>query len=70
MNPTELINDLLKRSDGSLDQLKLHYGPLIRYVIAPILPDARDREEVLPLEMAFEQFREKLDCRLMVELAF
>lgn len=29
MNPTELINDLLKRSDGSLDQLKLHYGPLI-----------------------------------------
>jgi len=46
MNPTELINDLLKRSDGSLDQLKLHYGPLIRYVIAPILPDARDREEV------------------------
>ena len=46
MNPTELINDLLKRSDGSLNQLKLHYGPLIRYVIAPILPDARDREEV------------------------
>lgn len=46
MNPTELINDLLKRSDGSLDQLKLYYGPLIRYVIAPILPDARDREEV------------------------
>ena len=46
MNPAELINDLLKRSDGSLDQLKLHYGPLIRYVIAPILPDARDREEV------------------------
>ena len=48
MNPTELINDLLKRSDGSLNQYKLHYGPLIRYVIAPILPDARDREEVLP----------------------
>ena len=46
MNQTDLINDLLKRTDGSLEQLKLHYGPLIRYVITPILPDARDREEV------------------------
>lgn len=46
MNQAELINDLIKRTDGSLDQLKLHYGPLIRYVIAPILPDSRDREEV------------------------
>ena len=46
MNQADLINDLLKRTDGSLEQLKLHYGPLIRYVITPILPDARDREEV------------------------
>lgn len=46
MNGTDLINDLLKRADGSLDQLKLHYGPLIRYVITPILRDERDREEV------------------------
>lgn len=46
MNQAELINDLIKRTDGSLEQLKLHYGPLIRYVITPILPDARDREEV------------------------
>lgn len=46
MNPVDLINDLLRRSDGALDQLKLHYGPLIRYVITPILPDGRDREEV------------------------
>ena len=45
MNPVELINALLSRSEGSLDQLKLHYGPLIRYVISPILPDERDREE-------------------------
>jgi hypothetical protein len=43
MNQTELINDLIKRADGSLEQLKLHYGPLIRYVIAPILSDSRDR---------------------------
>ena len=46
MNTVELINDLLNRTDGSLEQLKLHYGPLIRYVIAPILSDERDREEV------------------------
>lgn len=46
MNATELLNDLLNRKDGALDQLKLHYGPLIRYVITPILPDERDRDEV------------------------
>ena len=46
MNNADLINDLLKRSDGALDELKLHYGPLIRYVITPILPDVRDREEI------------------------
>lgn len=42
----DLIHALAEQKDGSLDQLKLHYGPLIRYVIAPILPDERDREEV------------------------
>lgn len=47
MNQTDLINALLTRSDGALDQLKLHYGPLIRYVINPILTDERDREEAI-----------------------
>ena len=46
MNTTELINKLMGRSDGALEQLKLHYGPLIRYVISPILHDECDREEV------------------------
>ena len=46
MNTAELIDKLKSRADGSLEQLKLHYGPLIRYVITPILHDARDREEV------------------------
>ena len=46
MNTVDLINDLLGRTDSALDQLKLHYGPLIRYVITPILPDERDRDEV------------------------
>ena len=46
MSGTELINDIRNRSEGSLERLKLHYGPLIRYVITPILHDERDREEV------------------------
>ena len=46
MNASVLIKDLQNRADGSLEQLKLHYGPLIRYVITPILRDERDREEV------------------------
>lgn len=46
MHTSELISQLKNRSDGVLEELKLHYGPLIRYVIFPILSDARDREEV------------------------
>ena len=45
MDTGELINALLGRQDGALEELRLHYGPLIRYVIAPILRDERDREE-------------------------
>ena len=33
-----------KHPDGT-QQLLLHYGPLIRYIIAPIVPDAHDRED-------------------------
>lgn len=47
MNQSELIKALAAREEGALDQLKLHYGPLIRYVIAPILDDTRDREEAM-----------------------
>lgn len=31
----------------SMDDLLRQYGPLMRYIIAPILPDQRDREETL-----------------------
>lgn len=31
----------------SMDELLRQYGPLMRYIISPILPDARDREECL-----------------------
>ncbi|MBQ7099457.1 MAG: sigma-70 family RNA polymerase sigma factor [Oscillospiraceae bacterium] len=46
MNASVLIKELQNRADGSLERLKLHYGPLIRYVIRPILSDERDQEEV------------------------
>ena len=46
MNEHELINMLLQRDDKALPLLELHYGPLIRYIIAPILSDQRDRDEV------------------------
>lgn len=47
MDHITLATALAQRSDGALDQLRLHFSPLIRYVIAPILADERDREEVL-----------------------
>lgn len=46
MNENELINMLLHRNEKALPLLELHYGPLIRYIIAPILTDQRDRDEV------------------------
>lgn len=46
MSENELINMLLQRNDKALPLLELHYGPLIRYIIAPILSDQRDRDEV------------------------
>ncbi len=47
MHSTDLVHALVERSEDALDQLKLHYGPLIRYVIAPILADERDRDEAM-----------------------
>lgn len=47
MDQTELIRALKGRREGSLEQLRLHWGPLIRYIINPILTDPRDREETL-----------------------
>lgn len=47
MDVSELIHALRSRSEGAIELLKLHYGPLIRYVINPILADERDREEAM-----------------------
>ncbi len=47
MHETKIIGLLLARDERGMDALLQHYGPLMRYVIAPILPNPHDREECL-----------------------
>ena len=42
-----MIAQLLQQDERGIQALLLHYGPLMRYIIAPILPDPQDREECL-----------------------
>ena len=42
------IIELLRAGDSAgAEALLRHYGPLMRYIIAPILPNAQDREDCL-----------------------
>lgn len=41
----ELVELLKNGGAEGLEALKVRYGPLIRYVVEPILPDGRDAEE-------------------------
>ena len=43
----EMIRRLLAREEAGMADLLLHYGPLMRYLIAPILPYPEDLEECL-----------------------
>lgn len=47
MNEQEIIELILARDERGMDTLLKHYGPLMRYIIAPILPNAEDREDCL-----------------------
>ena len=47
MADTELIYALQNRQNGAMERFQMAYTPLLRYIIAPILPDERDREERL-----------------------
>ena len=38
---------LLEKNEPGMDALLLHYGPLMRYIIAPILQNPQDREDCL-----------------------
>ena len=47
MQESEIIEMLRKRNPNGASALVSHYGPLIQYVIKPILPNEQDREECL-----------------------
>lgn len=47
MTESDLWGLLQKKDSTALEVLQQRYTPLIRYIIAPILPDERDREECL-----------------------
>lgn len=47
MGESEIIELIRARDERGADELLRHFGALIRYVIAPILPDERDREDCL-----------------------
>lgn len=38
---------LLEKNEQGMDALLLHYGPIMRYIIAPILQNPQDREDCL-----------------------
>ena len=47
MREQDIIDLLKQRNEKGMDELLLYYGPLIRYVIAPILQNPQDREDCL-----------------------
>ena len=47
MQEKDIIELLLQRNEKGMDALLLHYGPLMRYIIAPILKNPQDQEDCL-----------------------
>lgn len=47
MREPEFIELLRDRDERGVEELLTHCGPLMRYIIAPILPDLQDQEECL-----------------------
>lgn len=47
MDYSELIDAMKKRESGAPERFQAAFTPLLRYIIAPILSDERDREECL-----------------------
>lgn len=45
MQEQDIIELLLQRNEKGMDALLLHYGPLMRYIIAPILQNPQDQED-------------------------
>lgn len=47
MNEQEILSLLLQKDEKGMHALLVHYGPLMRYIIAPILPNPQDQEDCL-----------------------
>lgn len=47
MTETELIDLMRQKNDHAMQMFLQTYGPLMRYIIRPILPDEREQEECL-----------------------
>lgn len=47
MREQEIIEQIIARNESGMTALLLHYGPLMRYIIAPILPNVQDQEDCL-----------------------
>lgn len=47
MQEQEMIDLIRERNEKGMEELLKHYGPLMRYIIAPILNDRQDQEECL-----------------------
>lgn len=47
MGEQEIIKLIRQKDQRGMDELLRHYGPLMRYIIAPILSDHREQEECL-----------------------
>lgn len=56
MKESEIIDRLRSQDELGMKELLVHYGPLMRYIIAPILPNAQDREDCLS-ETAMQVWR-------------
>lgn len=47
MGAQEIVERLLQRDEAGMHDLLTYYGPLMRYIITPIVPDAHEREDCL-----------------------
>lgn len=47
VNEQEIVKLIRNRDEKGMEELLRHYGPLMRYIIAPILQNPEDREECL-----------------------
>lgn len=47
MQEEKIIQLIKNRDENGAKELLLHYGPLMRYIIAPILPNKQDQEDCL-----------------------